>query len=35
MPMAGMLLGGKDAYPGVYARVFGKAPRMAPPKRFK
>jgi flavin-dependent thymidylate synthase len=35
MPLAGLLLGGKDAYPGLYARVFGTPPKMAPPKIFE
>ncbi len=34
MPLACLLLGGKDAYPGLYAKVFGRAPRMAPPRIF-
>jgi flavin-dependent thymidylate synthase len=32
MPLACLLLGGKDAYPELYARVFGERPRAAPPK---
>lgn len=32
MPLTCLLLGGKDAYPGLYARIFGAAPKMAPPK---
>ena len=35
MPLACLLLGGKDAYPEVFARVFGRAPRQAPPRLFK
>ena len=35
MPLSCLLLGGKDAYPGVYASVFGRPPRTAPPKIFK
>lgn len=35
MPLSCLLLGGKDAYPEVYARVFGRPPKMAPPKIFK
>jgi flavin-dependent thymidylate synthase len=31
-PLAGLLLGGKDAYPGIYARVFGRPPRAVPPR---
>lgn len=32
MPLACLLLGGKDAYPELYARAFGERPRAAPPK---
>jgi flavin-dependent thymidylate synthase len=35
MPLTCLLLGGKDAYSGVYARVFGRSPRMTPPQIFK
>ncbi len=35
MPLSCLLLGGKDAYPGVYASVFGRPPKTAPPKIFK
>jgi flavin-dependent thymidylate synthase len=35
MPLSSLLLGGKDAYPGIYAAVFGRPPKMAPPKIFK
>ena len=35
MPLSCLLLGGKDAYPGVYASVFGRPPKAAPPKIFK
>ncbi|MBP1661469.1 MAG: putative alternative thymidylate synthase, partial [Candidatus Aminicenantes bacterium] len=35
MPLSCLLLGGKDAYPGIYARVFGKPPKMVPPRIFK
>ena len=35
MPLSCLLLGGKDAYPGIYARVFGRTPKMVPPKIFK
>lgn len=35
MPLACLLLGGKDAYPGVYAKVFGRAPKMVPPALLK
>ncbi len=34
MPLAGLLLGGKDAYPEAYRRIFGAAPATAPPKLF-
>ncbi len=32
LPLTCLLLGGKDAYPEVYARVFGRRPATAPPK---
>jgi flavin-dependent thymidylate synthase len=32
MPLACLMLGGKDAYPEIYAKVFGRRPKMAPPK---
>jgi flavin-dependent thymidylate synthase len=35
MPLSCLLLGGKDAYPEVYARVYGRAPKTAPPNIFK
>lgn len=35
MPLACLLLGGKDAYPEVYRRVFGRPPRMVPPAVLK
>ena len=31
MPLAGMLLGGKDTYPRVYKKVFGRPPKLEPP----
>jgi len=31
MPLAGLLLGGKDAYPSLYRRVFGRPPKRLPP----
>ena len=34
LPLTCLLVGGKDAYPESYARVFGRRPRMAPPKIF-
>ena len=35
MPLSCLLLGGKDAYPEICAGIFGRAPKMAPPKIFK
>jgi hypothetical protein len=35
MPLACLMLGGKDAYPGIYAKVFGRPPKMFPPKIFQ
>ncbi|MGD1009664.1 MAG: FAD-dependent thymidylate synthase [Candidatus Aminicenantales bacterium] len=35
MPLACLLIGGKDAYPGLYARVFGSPPKMVPPRIFE
>ena len=35
MPLSGLLLGGKDAYPEFYARVFGVPPKAVPPKLFR
>lgn len=35
MPLACLLLGGKDAYPELYAKVFGRAPGILPPKIFQ
>ena len=35
LPLSCLLLGGKDAYPELYAGVYGRAPKMAPPKIFK
>ncbi len=32
MPLTGLLLGGKDAYPGMYEKVFGRLPKFFPPK---
>jgi flavin-dependent thymidylate synthase len=34
LPLACLLLGGKDAYPDVYAKVFGRRPKMTPPRIF-
>jgi len=35
MPLTCLMLGGKDAYPEIYARVFGRPPKMSPPKIFQ
>ncbi len=35
MPLAGMLLGGKDSYPARYEKVFGRAPKAVPPAILK
>jgi flavin-dependent thymidylate synthase len=35
MPLSCLLLGGKDAYPEVYARVYGRVPKTTPPNIFK
>jgi flavin-dependent thymidylate synthase len=35
MPLAGMLLGGKDVYPALYRKIFGRAPRAVPPAVLK
>ncbi len=35
MPLACLMLGGKDAYPGIYAKVFGRPPKLSPPKIFQ
>lgn len=32
MPLTFLLVGGKDAYPQIYASLFGKPPKMVPPK---
>jgi hypothetical protein len=31
MPLAGLLLGGKDAYPALYRKAFGRPPKLLPP----
>jgi flavin-dependent thymidylate synthase len=31
MPLTCLMLGGKDAYPEIYAKVFGRPPKMEPP----
>lgn len=35
LPLTCLMLGGKDAYPGIYAKVFGRPPKMSPPKIFQ
>ncbi len=35
LPLIGLMLGGKDAYPGIYAKVFGRPPKISPPKIFQ
>jgi hypothetical protein len=35
MPLAGMLLGGKEDYPAVYRRIFGIDPKASPPRYLK
>ena len=35
MPLTCLLLGGKDAYPGTYRKVFGRLPAMTPPPLLK
>jgi len=35
LPLTCLMLGGKDAYPGIYAKVFGRPPKMAPPNIIK
>ena len=35
MPLSCLLLGGKDAYPEIYRRVFGRRPKMVPPAVLK
>ncbi len=35
MPLTCLLLGGKDAYPGTYRKVFGRLPAMIPPPLLK
>lgn len=35
LPLTGMLLGGKDAYPGIYKRLFGRKPAAVPPDILK
>lgn len=35
MPLTCLMLGGKDAYPGTYRKVFGRSPAMTPPPMLK
>ncbi|MBN2408747.1 MAG: FAD-dependent thymidylate synthase [Candidatus Aminicenantes bacterium] len=35
MPFSGLLLGGKEQYPSLYRKVFGKEPGLSPPKLLK
>jgi flavin-dependent thymidylate synthase len=35
LPLSSLLLGGKDAYPELYNRVFGRPPRIEPPRTLK
>ena len=35
MPLSCMLLGGKDCYPALYERIFGKPPKIHPPAYLK
>lgn len=35
MPLAAMLLGGKDAYPRRYEKLFGRPPKAVPPDIFR
>jgi flavin-dependent thymidylate synthase len=35
MPLTCLMLGGKDAYPGTYRKVFGRLPEMIPPPLLK
>ena len=35
LPLTCLMLGGKDAYPEIYANVFGRRPKMTPPKIFQ
>jgi len=32
MPLTCLLIGGKDAYPEIYQNVFGRPPKLKPPK---
>jgi flavin-dependent thymidylate synthase len=32
MPLVCSLIGGKDAYPEIYQKIFGKSPKLSPPK---
>jgi len=35
LPLTCLMLGGKDAYPETYAKVFGRPPKISPPKIFQ
>ena len=35
MPLSGLLLSGKDSYPALYQKVFGKPPKFSPPPYLK
>jgi hypothetical protein len=35
LPLTCLMLGGKDAYPEIYAKVFGRPPKILPPKIFQ
>jgi flavin-dependent thymidylate synthase len=35
MPLTSLMLGGKDAYPEIYGRVFGRPPKLSPPQVFR
>jgi flavin-dependent thymidylate synthase len=35
MPLASLLLGGKDRYPALYEKLFGRPPRSSPPETLK
>jgi thymidylate synthase ThyX len=35
MPLSTLLLGGKDKYPALYGKIFGRPPRFSPPQTIK
>jgi flavin-dependent thymidylate synthase len=35
LPLAGLLLGGKNEYPALYRKIYGRFPRFSPPTQFK